>query len=340
MHTMAKEKQKKFLITILKDSWALTWAHKAWWFFGFVALFLTGSIGYQLIFQGAQSLIEPGTWWERWQVWAQGVSPIDFATGQFQILFSDPKGWLAAVFVWTVILLVLLLLFWIAVYSTTMLVSAAKLKQINGSESILLALSEAWLHVKSVFGLVILIQLVSNALILVFSIPVIWFGIAKAGTWSTIFLFLFFFLFLICAFIVTMVSIYSIQYIIMEDDSVSEAVVSGWRLLRKHWVISLEMLLLQLIVVILVAAATLIVVSLITIPVIIIGFFLVSQQIFDLTVFLPKLILYLLSIILFVVGAAYNVFQLYNWSFLFMRFDEIHPKSRIAIFIEEQLFHS
>lgn len=330
------EKQKGFLVPILKDSFYLTWTHKAWWIVGFFALFLTGSLGYQLIFQGITSLVQPAQWWNRWQTWAQGISPIEFVGGQFSILVSDPRGWFSAVFVWTAVLLVVLVLFSISVYAITTLVSAVKLKVLQGEENIALALKEAKYHFSGVFWTIILMQVVANALILLFSIPVIWFGVNDGGIGSQILLFGSFAIFLVVTFIISMVTFYTIEYIVVQEQKLSESLISAWDLFKKHWVITLEMFFIQILIGVLVTAAVLILISLIAIPVTIVGFILISNNFFDITIYLPRLVLYLLTIISIIAGASISAFQMYSWTFLFMRFKEVHPKSRFAQWIELQ----
>ncbi len=97
------------------------------------------------------------------------------------------------------------------------------------------------------------------------------------------------------------------------------------------------MFFIQLFIGVVVFTLALIVIALIIIPIVIIGYFLVSKQIYDLTVFLPQLGLFLMTVFFMVVGSAFNVFQLYSWTFLFMRFKEVHPKSRLATWIEIKL---
>lgn len=337
---MKKQKDIPFIRSLLKESFQLTWAHKAWWFIGFIAVFLTTSIGYQLIFQGIQSIAEPRQWWERWQIWAQGTSPIEFFQAQFSLLTNDPIGWGVAFLVWLIVLVVVAIFYALSVYAITTLISVVKMKRLNGEESLLLAVREAWNHFWGVFWSIILTQLVANAIILLFSIPVIWFGVKQSGVLANGFLLGFFLLFLFSTFVLSILALYTIMYVVVEEEKLSSAIILAWKLFKTHWVISLEMFFIQLMIGLLVFSLAAMLIALVVIPVAVLGYFLVSNQIYDFTVFLPQLALFLITLFFVIVGAAFNVFYLYSWTSLFMRFKEVHPKSRLATWIEIKLLTS
>lgn len=335
---MAKQKHKPFLRPILVDALKLTWENKAMWFIGLLAFFITGSLGYQLILQGVQSVLQPLQWWERWQNFAQGASAIDIVAGQFQLLFSDPIGWLIASVVWGLILLVLFALYCISAYAITTVIAYAKLQLDEKKTSSLgHAIQEAKHYFWTVFWIILLFQLAANVLILLFSIPVIWFGVTQSGTIATIFLFLFLAIFLVAVFMISMIALYALQYAVVQEEKLGAAIALAWRLFLKHWVITLEMFLIHVLISIAVSLLVIIASSLIVIPVAIIGLILVSNQAFVLSSFLPQLLLILLSILLVVSNVLLNMFQLYSWTFLVTRFEEVHPKSRFATWIEIKL---
>ncbi len=338
---MKKQKDTPFLRSILKDSFNLSWQYKKMWLVGFVAFFVLGTFGYQLVIQGVQSIVQPTQWWERWEAFSNGISVTDILSGQFQILLNDPYGWLAAVSVWALFLLVLLVIYFISIYALTILVVFAKGK-INKKEKISfsLLLQEAKFSVWNVFGLMLLFHLVSNVLIIAFSIPVVWFGVTNQGVASTIFLAIFFGLFLVLAFMLAMIFLYALLSAIVEEKKISDAIISAWSVFKKHWVITLEMFLIQVLVLISSTVIVVLFTSLLIVPVAIIGFLLVSNQIFAVTSFLPQLLLLVLSVALMFVSIFVNMFQLYTWTNLFIRFEEVHPKSRLAAWIEVNLLTS
>lgn len=333
---MKTQIEKPYFRQIFKEAFQLTWRHKLWWLLGFFALLISSSFSYQVVSQGVSSLTNPIQWWKKWQLWAAGTSPIELFTAQWGILLSDPAGWFRAVFVWTIVLAFAFALLALCIYSIITVISIAKLKQINGMESLLLAVREAKTAFWGVLWAFILAQLVINALILVFSIPVISFG-GTQNIFAAFLLYGFFVLFVLCAIAIAALSFYTILFIVIEEEKLANALILSWALLKRHWVITLEMFLLQTLVGIGVVLLLSLLVSLITIPVTIIGVILVSQQLFDITASLPKLTLFVLTLLTFIGISAYSMFNLYSWTFLFMRFKEIHPKSRIAAWIEIQM---
>jgi hypothetical protein len=330
---MPKQTNNPQMRNILADAWRLTWAHKWWWILGFIALMVTSSLGYQIIAQGITSITEPLVWFNRWQLWAQGISPIDFFQAQWTILLKNPESWFRAVFVWTIMLGIFLAGLSLSVYALVTLISAAKLKEINGMDTMILALREAKPSFKGVFGAIVLSLITVNVYVLAFSLPVILFGIDQ-NIAMTVLLYILFMGFVIGAFIISSMIMYVIQFIVVEQEKLANAIILSWALLKRYWIITLEMFIIQLAIGILTVSFIFLIVSLITIPVSIVGAILVAQQVYDLTIFLPQLTLFVLFLILITGLSAYSVFNLYSWTFLFMRFKEIHPKSRIAAWIE------
>lgn len=331
-----KQKDKPHMREIFVEAFRLMWAKKILWVFGFFALLITSSIGYQIIFQGIDSVQEPLQWWQRWSTWAEGTSPFDLFSGQWELLRSNPGSWFRVLFTWAVIGAFFLGIMSFCIYSITVLISMAKIVKLNGVDSVILAMKESSPVFWRVTGAVLLSLLAVNALILLFSIPVIALGLSTSIV-QTGLLYLLFGLFLIVAFSLSSLAYYVILFIVVEQERLSNSILLAWALFKKYWVITLEMVLLQLIV----GGAMIIVVlfglSLLIIPLSILGIILVSQQLFDFTLYLPMVILVLAVVTTVFVTSAYSVFNLYSWTLLFMRFKEIHPKSRIAAWIELRL---
>jgi len=333
-------KQKQFFLPILYNAWLMTWKNKLSWLAGLFALFLSGVLGFQVIVQGITGLAQPTFWWARWKAWASGMSPIDFFSGQWNILTTDTTGWLVMFLVWAAILIGLLVLAILSIYSITVIISAAKIKFVSKRDDFLLALREAFFHFKSVFWAVVLTQIASSVLVILFSIPVIWLGVNNTSILKLILLLLFFFVFLAVAYSIAMIALYTVMHIVVEDYTLSAAVVGAWNIFKQYWFITLEMFVIQLVIAAAVAILTVIVVGLFAIPIIIIGLIMVSNQMYDISAFLPKLVLYLSIFIMVAVASAYTVFQLLSWSFMFMNIEKIRPHSRFVEFIEMQILSS
>lgn len=333
---MPKQKYNPHMRAILKDAWSLTMKHKWWWILGFFALMVTSSFGYQIIAQGIASITEPFIWWERWQSWAQGITFSQFMSAQWGILQTNPESWFRAIAIWTAFLAIALGIISFCIYCITVLMSAAKLKQLNGIDSMILALREAKPSFMPAFWASALGLIAVNVYVLAFSLPVLLFGIDQ-GVGLTILLNVLFILFVVGAFVLTSLIMYTILFLVVEQEKLANAILLSWALFKRYWVVTLEMFVIQFLIGAAVVVVVSLLISLITIPVTIVGAILVSRQIFDLTVFLPQLTFAVLFIIAITGMSAYSVFNLYSWTFLFMRFKEIHPKSRIAAWLELKL---
>ena len=60
------------------------------------------------------------------------------------------------------------------------------------------------------------------------------------------------------------------------------------------------------------------------------------NNVLDITSLLPQLLFYFATLLMIIVASVYTLFHLYTWSLLFMRFKEVRPNSRIALWIEER----
>ena len=326
-------KQKQFFIPILKDGWKITWRHKGWWLIGLLALFLTGSFGYQLVLQGVQSLANPDRLVLKWQQWSVLSQPLDIVKGQFEIFRSAPLDWLVLAGIWLVIGLVAVILFSISVYALTMIIAAVKNHVLTERLSFVVAFTESFLHFKSVFGAVLLLTVVTNVLMIIFSLPIVALGFGTGATSAAV-LIVVFAIFLIVSFLISMVGLYTILAIVVDNLKVSPAIARGWKMLKNHLVVSVEMFLIQILIAIAAAVLLLFLVALLVIPAAIIGTLLVAGQQFDITAALPAAVLILLVAGALFIGAIYTLFQLASWVLLYMRIDKQGPYSRLAQFAE------
>ena len=327
-------KHKPFFRPILWESWQLTWRHKGWWLISLLALLVTSSIGYQFILQSYASLVNPDMWMQRWQNWAELGLPFGFISSQFNVLGSDPKGWLIMIFVWAMIIIVLAILFSISIYAMSMIIAAIRFRNKAGRFSMLATMREAWVHFKSVFAAIILALIVSNALLLIFSLPIVWLGLGNLGFASIIGLIIVFALFGIISFLIAILTIYTLLYIILEDLSLSSAIVAAWRLFKNYWLISLEMLLLQFLIIALIVGLVTLLISVLVVTIVVFGIVLLANQQVDIMASVPIVMLYLIGILYLILGSVYTMFNLLSWSLMFVGLEKAKPNSRLTQFAE------
>lgn len=308
-------KQTTFFRRLLAESWMITWRNKLWWFFGFLAVFVSGSIGYQLVTRNMYRLAQPELWINRWR-WLSEFHPGVLLSGQWAILTSDPKGWFALLFGWSVVLLVLALLFVCSVFAVAVILSGLKQRQ-GAKLELVRAVMEARHHMRALIASVLGVYVISNLIMLAFSIPITvatlnLTGFPRTAVYAVCFLLVFLF-----SLLLSLLSMYTWMGIVFYDENLKHAFSRAWRFLRTRWIASLIMLITQIVIIVLTTLTLMVAISLVLIPIIIAGYLLVAYEQYDLTQYLPQLVFYAMVAVFTVLGAAYTVFQLASWSLLF-----------------------
>lgn len=315
---------------VLREAWYLTWRNKSWWALGVLAFFLSGSLGYQLITQGISHLLSPIQWASRWQSVSADVSLWSVFTGQWRLLMTDPAGWFTFVAVWLLILALMLAALFVAVYALTTIVAAVKIREQQGGFVFGLAVREAWYHSRTVLGIIILAQVISNVLLALFSGPVsalmlsgqplamVGLVILTAG-------------YLVMMIVLAALAVYAVVAAVMYDLTFIASIRFAWKFFLNHWWSTLKLLVSHLVLTVIVAFIIGLLVALIVIPVTIVGYILVANQQYDITRFLPNLI-FLLTIASFLLfGAAFSLFQFVSWCLLFLNAEESGQGIRITV---------
>ena len=329
---------KPFFFPIIKQALQSAWQKKSWWPIGFLGLFLSSALGFQFILQGLNSLSKPDQWWYRWKTISETVSIGQLMQGQFSLLLSNTKDWFALVFGWSMVLLLIAALVFISCYAITTLIAAIKIQH---QEQVLLlrwSIRHAFKYSAKVFWVIILLQIISSLILVTFSVPIVWLGILKTGFWiSAIGITLLFMVFLVFSFIIAAVSFYTVQYIIMEDMGILEAIALAWVLFKNYWLITFEMFLIQIFVAIVFSLILVVLTSLVIIPLVVIGVILVTYQFYDITTFLQPLTLMVALLFTGILGSVFTIFQFFSWSLLFIKLEVEDPGSRMIHFTENRI---
>ncbi len=324
-------KQTLSLRSVLQEAFAITWRQKAWWFVGLLAFFLSGSLGYQLITQGLSRLVNPVEWVNRWSAVSAGLSPLALLRGQWTLLTTNPSGWFTLVGVWLLIGLVLFFFLFIAAYALTTILSAVKIREEQGMMLFGAALREAWYHVRTVLAVVIIAPIISNLLLALFSGPVLALTMQPGSFFTAIVLMVLFVVYAVLIIALALIVIYTLVAAVMYDLSLVRAIKFAWLFFWRNWLISVLLLLAQIAITLVAALALVIIISFILIPITILGYVLVANQQYDITQFLPNLILLLIMLGFLVFGAAYTVFQLASWALLFLNAQDDGVSVRVSI---------
>lgn len=328
---------KKFFSPIFRESLKKSWQMKSWWLLGFLSLFVGGSLTYQVTLKGILSLSQPDLWQARWNSWFVQGALWQIVKGQFSVLLADPKAWIVLVFVWLVILAIGLLMFLLSSYGVSSIFSAVKIQEKKDTFPFLLV---AWMGKKYViktFLIIFSLWLLSNAALFVFSIPVVFFGSITGGTSDLLVSVAMIILFVAFSFLFAIISIFATLYVIVEDMKIFAAYKNAFNLFKRHWLVSIEMGLLQSLFAIVITLLIGIATSLITVPLIIIALAVVSNGSNAIVALLPQFVIYVLLIVSIITGSIFSLFQLYSWGLLFLQIDEVQPHSRLVYLAEEKI---
>lgn len=330
-------KTKEFFRPIFREAWVLTRSHKGWWVFGFLALFLMSSFGYQAVLSGLQVLTNPELLLDTWLQWSVLSDPASLIQGQFETVQSNPSQFFTLSLVWLAVIIGGLAIFLLSVFGVTMVISGAKQYLKTQRMKVAESFQETFFHLKSVTFATILAVILSNVLIVVFSIPVIALGANQATSTNIALLVLLFGVFLAAAFFIAIMSIFTVLGIVLDDYTLSQGIQAAWGILKRHLVVTIEMFLLHVLLAGLLAIGLVLFISLLIVPVAIIGPIFVAAEQFSIAQNLPTIVFALLYLVFAVFGAVFTLFQLLSWSLFYHKIDDIKPYSRIATLAEATL---
>ena len=297
---------------IIKSSWRMTLRHKYLWFFGLFAVLLGNGGEYELFFKSITSE-------ERTEsIWSGFISQIglnfDNLVNIGKRFWENPSLTFVILITYTFILAVFLFIFWMMSVSQIAIVNATARQARDKDHGMKIGLQKGIRHFWPVFSLNLIIKL----LIIV--------SLALLAMAQSTLLYVFLFLIIIPLSIsILFVIKYSIAYIIVRKEKMIDALVSGWALFRRNWIISLELA------------------ALLYLFTIVAGLFFMFlgfniEKFFEVLVSVyPKMSFYIFVVVmpmtlfmaLAFIGSLLAVFQTTAWTKLFLELDSKGAKSKI-----------
>ncbi len=131
-----------------------------------------------------------------------------------------------------------------------------------------------------------------------------------------------FIIFSILTFGLSILQIYSLNAIILHNASLVEALTKGWKIMREHWLVTVETIIVQSLIIITLALIATSVALMLTFPAIIL--FVISYININISMFYASLILFFiitLAFTLFTTGFIVT-FQYATWTIMFHKFKE------------------
>ena len=318
----------------LSHGYSIMKNHKLLWIFGFFSVFL-GQMGLldifvKMIVSGERSVAYPLFFdvGNTLSFFLKSLTALDFSASQWFWL-----AWLAILFVSSLVLLV-----FISISSQGALVDGIA-QSVTTRKKKAIDVSRAWGVGVSHFWKMLIIHACKKGLLLVLGTILGFSFYSILTTTSGSLEFLHIILFILTAFVgsvISMLAIYSVGYVVVEEYSVVDALHASWDLLKEHWLVSLEVaaivLLLNIFCLFIGAAVTVLFFAQMTImfgalTVLGAGSMWALMSAFGIILF---------SLVLVWLGTILNVFVTSVWTYLFMEMHKKGIKSRILHFVRKR----
>lgn len=319
---------------ILKKAWEITRQNKFLWIFGFFAALVGNGGVYEIFVKGFDRVTSRGEIFlqkTNW-LWDQSI----FALPRLEQVYKQAP--LFVYLFWIIVLAVLLvlgLLICFSIASRGALIGCVKKilgrRKTGFKDGWQTGLKFFW----PVFGLNVLARALTFGLLVMTALPVMFFitgGNGGAG-WNLFLYILAFVVFSLLALLISFMTIYASSFVVINNQTFTEAVRSGWRLFIRNWLVSVEMALI-LFLIILGAGVGVVLFSLfyfIPITLLLVAFaYLGLSSGFWLVIVLAALG-WIFS--LCVVGAMLSTFQFSAWTLLFLELNKKVVWSKLLRFI-------
>lgn len=232
-------KSKPLYLTVLKEAWRFAWHHPMLWVFGFFAVILGHTGVLEIV--GALVDVSSGKAFSALAP-ASPVTAIVMPT----IFGSRLFGMLGQGLLLVVGLLIAIMVVVAAVASSGALIHAVR----RFNKGSLETFSESWhhgvRHFWALFWLNAGKKIILVAMVSLLSLPLysLMHGGFHAGT--VVAFVLLFVVGVLAALIISFMVNYASMYVILEEEHIGRALLDAWRMVRAHWLVSLEMAVLLL----------------------------------------------------------------------------------------------
>ena len=320
--------------SLLKQAWKITWEHKYLWFFGLFSSILSAGGGYRLLSNNLSANYS-GDFWSG----LSGLLDLKFfyqniIQGLGNMFRSD---WLFALDnILGLILTALILAFfiWLAIACQGGLISHVN-KIINhkkkGTPDLLIKDGLTAGHQKfwALLSLNILFKILVNFAFIIITIPFLFIALADSSFLGAAYIILFL-IFIPLAIALNLIVKYAMAYNVIEHNRFVEAIENAWRLFKKNWLISMEMLVVLFIINFVAGLLILLFLAIFVLPLFIVGVTLVIP-------WLSLLMIIIAIIVIALAGSVITSFESAGWVSLFVRLEEKGGQAKLErIFLKKK----
>lgn len=314
---------------ILKQSLISTWRHKSLWFFGLFASLLGITSNYEVIVQALDTVSGQNSFnlLKINLLWQQGLIQAFSWSNMSTLAAQDTLNTFLAVLTIILVIVILAIFIWLAVTSANALIfSAAKIQKggrIQKGEAWQAGLKKFW----PVLSIYILAKISILLLLFVISIPMFYY-LQNASLLNIALYIILFTLLVIASLTISFLSIYAAAYAVIKKQSFGQAIISGFKLFKNNWLISLETAIILLFLDIIFSLLFAVGIFLLSIPfsLILFGFSYLSFKIGFIASIIAGIAGFFVLVIAF--NSFLTTFHFFAWTNLFLRLQRKY-KSKI-----------
>ncbi|HBA36544.1 TPA: hypothetical protein DCZ15_01565 [Candidatus Falkowbacteria bacterium] len=313
--------------SLLKQSLNIAWKHKYLWFFGLFASLTAagGSWEYHLLFGNLNRNLVNNLYSRLGDILAFGDFLKNLWQGIISLFQYDFWTILNVLSVLIVTAVLILFIVWLAVSSQASLVDSVK-KILNLKKKILPlsvrdGLTVGHRHFWPVLCLNILTKAIIVGLLFIVCLPLL-LMVIQGGTILTIVYIVLFVIFVPLAAGLSLMVKYAIAYQVLDDYSFVASLEKGWKLFKKHWLVSLETAVILFLVNFLVGLALLLLIGVFLLPLLLLGILFELGGLVILTMFLA-------IVLIIFIGSFLTTFQISAWTGLFLQLSETNVLAKL-----------
>lgn len=317
----------------MRHAWDMLWQHKMLWPFGIFATFL-GQLGLVEFLTKYINALQARDSAESW-----GNLPHLLASSFsfFTEMHLPFDRWVWAVWMWVILIGIGIVLFYLAIISQGALIHATSQKIRTEKHP---QVSRAWHESVKNFGSLFIVHLVRKSIIILLTVLIGMATMSAVRSDSAIGILALIVILLASitiGFILSCLAVYTIGYIVVEGQKLSEALRGAWQLFSDHLLVSFEIGLLVIMGNVIVAILALVGAAVFLSPVFIIWFFagIFANFYFWILSAASGLLFFLVYII--TLGSFFTIFSTSLWTYLFMKMHKHGIQSRVVHHITEFL---
>ncbi len=316
---------------ILKIAWKILYKARYLWFFGFFATFVGNSGEVNLLINNFSSVnSETDSLLSLKTLYSNGF------VGTFQSRISElfSNFSLSVLLLFLILLILFIFIIWLSVVSQAGLINGADKEYRKQNSTFATCFKAGRQNFWSVLGLNIIGKFIVLGLMFIVGVPLALLYLKQTSdTAQFLFVLLSFIILIPLAVIISFIIKYAIIFVVLQKQKINESLKSAWNLFIKNWIVSIEMAILLFFVSILAGLTMVVIAIILAIPLSLLLYLFYALQIQGFLMFATIIIISVLILMLFWIGALLSTYQMTCWVLLFDKLNSSQVYSKISRFI-------